>query len=77
MRLERGGRLLCDFEACVAGDGTVATGSSPCSGVGVARLSLTGGVVGGDDLGTLLGKMVVNLRINVPRMGFASDFTGR
>jgi len=77
LRLERGGRLFTDFEARDGGDAAVATGSGACSRVNVARLSLTGGLVGGDDLGTLLGRMVVSLRINVPSIGLTSDSTGR
>ena len=77
LRLESGERLLTDFEAGADGDAAVLTGSGTCSGVRVAsELSLTGGLVGAGDLGTLLGKMVVSLRINVPRMGFTSDNTG-
>ena len=78
LRLGRGGCLLADFEARVNGDAAVSTGLGACSLVSVVKgLSLTGGLVGGDDLGTLPGKMVVSLRINVPRMRVTSDGTGR
>ena len=77
LRLGRGGRLLTDFEASVDGDAAVSTGLGACSWVSVVRgLSLAGGLVSGDDLGTILGKMVVSLRINVPRMEFTSYSTG-
>jgi len=77
LRFGREGRLLTDFEAGADGDAAVLTGSGTCSGVRVAsELSLTGGLVGADDLGTLLGKMVVSLRINVPRMCVTSEWYG-
>ena len=70
--------MLTDFETRVAGDAGISTGFGACSRVSVARgLSLTGGLLGGDDLGMLLGKMMVSLRINVPRMRVTSDSTGR
>lgn len=78
LRLGSGGRLRADFEARVDGDAVVSTGLGTWSGVSVARgLSLTGGLVGAVDLGTLLGKMVDSLRINEPRMRVTSDGTGR
>lgn len=78
LRSGRGGRLLTDFEARADGDATVAIGLGTCSEGSVVRgLSLTCELVGGDGLGMLLGKMVVSLRINVPRMRVTSDGKGR
>ena len=68
MRFGREARLLTDFEAGVDGDTAVLTGLGTCTGVTSRGLSLTGGLVGADDLGMLLGKIVVSLRNNVPRM---------
>ena len=59
-----------------AGGADAATGLGACTGVRVAAgLSLTEGLGAGVDLGVLLGKMVVSLRISVPRMGVTSDGT--
>ena len=52
----------------------MAGGFVACSRVSVALGgSLTGGLGGGDELGVLLGRTVVSLRISVPRMGVTSD----
>ena len=78
LRLGRGGGLLTDFETRVDGDAVVSFSFGNCSVVSVARgFSLTGGLVGDKALEKLLGKIMVSLPINVPRMRVASDGTGR
>ena len=70
--------MLADLGARLDDDAALSTGLGTPSDVRVTKgLSITGGPVDGDDLGTLLGNMVVSLRINVPRMGVTSDGTGR
>ena len=61
------------FEVGDGDEAAVSGGLGICSRVGVARrLSLTGGLGGGDDLG----KIVASLRISVSRMGITSDAMG-
>ena len=71
------GRLVANFEDRDDSDAAEAGGLATCPRVRVARgLSLTGGLGGGDDLGWLLKKLGLNLRISVPRMGVTSDGMG-
>ena len=78
LRLEMGGRLRTEFEACGDGGAALLTGLGACWEVSAARrLSLTGELVGGVELETFLGRMLVSLLINVPRMCVTSDGRGR
>ena len=55
----------------------MAPGEGACRTAWAAvELSLAGGLGGGDDLGPVLGEMVVSLRISFPRMGATSGGLG-
>ena len=69
--------LDAGFESRDGGESALVGAGGDPSRVGLAReTSLTGGPGGGDDLGLLLEKFGLSLRISVPRMGFTSDAMG-
>lgn len=74
------GRGLSDADlgTCKGGDDFGAGGLGGRSVVRASRrLLVTDGVKGGDVLVSLLGKLAVNLRNNVPRIGVTSEGQGR
>ena len=72
------GLSAADLGAWEGGDDFGAGGLGGRSVVRASRrLLLTDGVKGGDVFGSLLGKVAVSLRNNVPRIGVTSDGQGR